>query len=462
MAFNIPSLNQLTDFVIGVARALLPTKNWSRYAPGWKFFRSIVVAVTEVHAHVTTALKDLMPDTASGEFLDRWGFVVNITRKSATPARKSSALRITGTLSATVSAGDTLVHDATGLRFMVNEDETIPAALFVDVDIVAIDTGKQTQLSEGETLRFETPPTNINEEATLVLDLDEDGDDAESDAAYRERILDRFSNPPLGGAQNDYVQWALQVTGIASAYAYPGRAGRNSVDVAALHSGTGTARLLTGGEIAELLAYLDEKKPAGVAIRVLTVDDQEQNIIVRVKPNGESQYEFDWDDSTSLTVSTWNGTTRQLTFTTDRPTSMKAGDRISIAPNTAGGDGIQHVIESLVSTNAVILETVPALAPTGSSAVYSGGPLVDPIRDAIIEHVASLGTSNTDLNPYGSWEANLRPENLTKICQSIVGVKKSSVLQPSSTVEPPDNEYPNDGTVYIIVPVLVQVRRDWT
>jgi hypothetical protein len=403
-----------------------------------------------------------MPDTASGEFLDRWGAIRGVTRKAATPSRKSSALRVFGTVGATVATGDALTHDATGLQFQVNEDETIPAAGYVDVDVVAVDVGRQTQLSAGETLRFDDPPTNVNEEAVLQLDIDEDGDDAESDASYRTRILDRFANPPLGGAQNDYVQWALEVTGIASAYAYPGRAGRNSVDVAALHSGSGSSRLLSAGEITDLLEYLDTKKPAGVDLRVLTVATQEQNIIVRVKPNGDPQYEFDWDDSVSTTVNTWSSSTRTLTFNAARPASMKAGDRLTLTPNTAGGDGIQHTIESLVSTNAVILETVPALAPSNSWAVYSGGPLVDPIRDAIIEHVDSLGTSNTDANPYGSWEANLRPENLSKICQSVTGVKRSAVINPSATVEPVDNAYPSDGTVYIVTRALVQIRRDWT
>jgi hypothetical protein len=460
MGFTIPSLDEAHGFGRALGRALLPLRDWSPLGLLGKLARWFAGVSTDLHAHIDAVRDDLLPDTASETALDRWGRIRGVTRKGATPARKSDALRVHGANGTALTIGLELTS-AAGLRFQVNENETIPSQEFVDVDVVGIDTGSQTRLPAGETLTFTSPPAGVEEEAQLVLDLDEDGVDAEEDGAYRTRVLEKFSTPPLGGAAADYEQWATEVTGIESAYAYPLRQGLGSVDLAALHTGSGSARLLVSGELAELDAYVQEKKPVGVTLRTLTVNATSADIDVRIRPNGEAQYEFDWDDSTPLVVGSWTAGTRTLAFTTARPDTMQAGDRLTIKPAAGGGDGVQHVIESLSSTNAVVLEAAPATAPVATDTVYSGGPLVDPIRDALIEHIDNLGPSNTDANPYGPWEANLRPENVSAISQSFAGAKKSTVILPASTLEPADNAYPLDDTVYILVPRLVLVRRDW-
>ncbi|MDQ3153622.1 MAG: baseplate J/gp47 family protein [Actinomycetota bacterium] len=460
MAFTLPTLTESRDFLIALMKALLPDRDVTRKAFLFKFLTSVAAGVTDLHAHINEDQKDLLPDTASGVALDRWGALVGVTRKGATPARKSAALSITGTLAATVAIGDELTHEPSGLSFQVNEAEAIPAGLTVNVDIVAIDTGSATRLDAGEVLTFVSAPTGINPDAVLVLDLDEGGDDVESDGAYRKRILDRMSTPALGGSQADYVAWATSVTDIAAAYAYPGRAGLGSVDVAALHAGSGSARLLTAGEITDLLAKLEELAPANVELRVLTVEDVEVDTEVTVWPNGEAAYEFDWDDTAALVVSTWTAGTRTIVFTTARPASMRAGDRIVIDPATPyEGAGEQHVIESLSSTNAVVLEEAPSTAPVATDLVYSGGTLVDEVRDAILEHFDELGTSNTDAAAYGSWDANVRPENLYRIAQLTNGVRRSAVVLPAATVEPEDNQYPDDGTVFLATPRITIVRQ---
>lgn len=458
MGFVVNTIEQTFDFARALGRALHPTRDWTPLGKGGKWARWFAGVTTDLHAHIDAIKDDLLPDTAKGTALDRWGKIRGVSRKGATAARKSNALRVQGTAATPITIGLELTSKA-GLRFQVNENETIPAAGNVAVDIVAISTGAQTRLPKGEVLTFTSPPAGIEEEAELVLAMDEDGVDAESDGDYRNRILEKFSTPPLGGAQSDYVIWAKEVTGIASAYAYPLRQGLNSVDLAALHSGSGSARLLTAGEITALDTYVRAKKPAGVTLRVLTVQATNVDAEVLVTPTGDAAYEFDWLDSTPLIVNAWVAGTRELQFTTARPASMKAGHRLTIKPAAGGGDGKQYVIESLVSTDKVILEEAPALAPVATDTVYSGGPLVDTIRNAIIAHIDALGTSNTDAVPYLGWEANLRPENLYKVAQLTTGVKKSTVSAPAAKVEPADNLYPNDAIVFVLVPRQILVRK---
>ena len=47
------------------------------------------------------------------------------------------------------------------------------------------------------------------------------GVEAENDDDLRARILQRIQNPPMGGAQADYVTWALAVPGVTRAWAAP-------------------------------------------------------------------------------------------------------------------------------------------------------------------------------------------------------------------------------------------------
>lgn len=460
MPFTVPTIDELHAFLLALTKALLPARDTSQPSRAWRETRTMAGAVTDLHAHLDAVKDDVLPDKAEGDALDRWGTILGVPRKAATGARKSAALRVTapaGGGGGAVAPGDVLTH-VSGLRFQVTESEAIAAGNTADVDVAAIDTGADTRLNAGETLTFSSPPAGLEEEAILVLDLDEDGTDKELDGPYRLRILERLANPPLGGAQADYVQWATAVTGIAEAYCYPLRQGLGSVDLAALHEGSGSARLLLAGEITDLQATIDALRPVDVTFRVLTVEATDVDVEVTIVPNGDALYAFDWDDSTPLEVSTWTAGTKTLKFTTDRPASMLPNGRITIKPAAGGGDGAQLVIESLSGTDSVILEEAPATAPVATDTVYAGGELVDPVRDAIIAHIDSLGTSNTDAVPYGTWEANLRPQNLYRISQGIDGVRSSTVVDPAATVEPADNAYPDDGTVYILAPRQILVR----
>lgn len=459
--YSVPTLEEMLSFLVALTKALLPTRSVARYSKGWKFLRTVSAAATDNHAHIKSVESDLMPDTAEGDMAERWGALLGVTRNPATPARKANALRVVGVEASDVPFGAELTHTS-GLRYQVNEDAVIPVAGYVDVDVVAIDTGSATRLNAGETLTFVSPPVGLEETAALVLDLDEDGTDVESLGAYRNRYLGRLSNPPLGGAEADFQAWAKQVTGIASAYVYPVRAGAGSVDVAALHEGTGTARILTEGERADLETYIHTKRPTGyAAFRVLSVFPETVDMEVPIVTTGEDQYEFDWNDATPLIVSTWNGGTRTLTFTTNRPDTMKAGDRVVLRPVSGLGTGEQYVIESLSGAAAVVLETAPDPAPVATDVVYSGGAAVDAVRDALLAHVNHLGTSNPDGHRYGAWEGNLRPLAVGRIATSVPGVLDVDLdtLEPDATVEASDPRYPDDATIGLLVPGRVIVRR---
>jgi uncharacterized phage protein gp47/JayE len=472
MALDLPTLDEIHDELLEAHRARLPDDDISRNSDAWKRTRVVAGALYGVYRKIQVAEDAIFPDTAEGDELDRHGTIYGVTRKAATPARKSSALRVYGTAASTVSIGDELTH-TNGLRYQVNENGTIPASpLYVDVDIVAIDTGEQTKLDSGEELTFSSPPAGIDSIAELQLDLDEDGTDQESDGAYRTRILRAISQPAGGGNANDYRSWALESDDtIASAYVYPLRRGRGSVDLAALHAGTGSVRLLTSDERDDLFDYVDALRPVHVkAFRVLEVQADTENVEVKIEPTPGTAYAFDWDDETAPLVVAWTAATRTLQMTTGGsaviPDDMKRGDRIVIKTVAGNGDGIPLEVEATADDDATLgadevrLLTAPTTAPVANDVLYAGGPLTAAIRTAIVDMFDEFGPAVGSFGT-GEWVDELTPNRVAAAAFGVAGVRDVTVVTPAATVTPAGSTYPTDTTVDLLVPQEVVVRKEW-
>jgi uncharacterized phage protein gp47/JayE len=465
MPFTTPTLDEQVLFVVAHFKALFPDDDVSELSFNYLWNVCLAAAVTDNHAHVAAVKNDILPDTSEGSELRRWAAIRGVVPKTATGARKANALRAVGVAATAIPADTELVHDESGLRFRTTSAAVIGAGDpgTVDLDIAAIDTGEQTRLEAGQVLRFSTVIADVEELAELQLDLDEDGNDAELDGALRLRVLSRFSSPPLGGKADDYEQWALEVTGWEDAYCYPLRAGLGTVDLAALHAGSGEARCPSPAEVAALQAIIDEKRPVSVKqFRILEVTPEAVNVEVLIVPNGEAQFAFDWDDSTPPTVDSWEAgaVPRLVTLTADRPASMKAGDRVMFKPAGAGGTGKERVIESLSSTDAFILEEdLDGDTPAATDTVYAGGPLVAEVREAIQELFDNLGTANPDADRYGSWEGSLRPSALNRVATSVEGVLDGEVTTPAATLDAADPDFPDNGEVGLLIAGRILIRK---
>lgn len=462
MALTIPSLDSLHQRILDDYAARFPGDDVSRYSDNWLRTRVLAGAVWQILHGVKVARDDVLPDSAAGAWLDRIGEVYGVERRGATPARKADALRVFGAAGGgAVVVGDLLTH-ASGLQFQVNEAAAVPAAPgFVDVDVVGVDTGSQTKLQAEQTLTFNSAPSGVEAEAELQLDLDEDGQDSESDGEYRVRILEQIAQPAMGGNALDYRKWALEVDGIASAYPYPIRRGRGSFDLAALHTGRGSVRPLSSAEIAELQAYIDARRPASMKLfRVLEVTTSEQDVELMISILPGFSAEWDWDDTGGpLLVQAWTSASRTLQFQADRPGDMLVGDRIVVKDAALAGDGRMFEIEAFSGTDSVVLVEDPGFSPALGDEVYSGGDLTNSVRDAVLEHMDSLGPAIGD-HGYGDWLDDLDPDHLLAIALQVDGVRRGETVEPAIAVTPSDPEWPNDETIELIIPRRVIVRRE--
>jgi uncharacterized phage protein gp47/JayE len=460
-SFNTPTLDQIHASMIADYKNRFPDADASKFSDTWKRLRVIAGAVLGLHAHIEVAYQDELPDSAAAARLDRWGTILNRARKAATPSSGIAVLRCVGAPGSTITPGLTLTH-TDGTKFQTNSTATVAGGgTYVDVDVLASDTGKKTNKTTGEVLQFTATPAGFQSKATLIGDLTE-GEDVEDDGSYRPRVLDQLAQPGMGGNRNDYVEWALEVAGVATAYVFPQRDGLGSVDLACLHTGRGAARLLSTPEIAAVKAYIDQRRPVSVAdFRVLTVSASNQDVDARVTPIGDAQYTFDWDSSPGYTVSAWNGATRTLTFSGGaRPVDLAVGDRITYKSTVLPyGSGAEMIVEAFGAGAAdviITLASTPASGPpVAGNALYSGGPLVEPIRQAILAHFDSLGPAR-GAYASGVWEDSLRTATLYGIAQRQEGVQDTTLVAPGANVVPV-NTAPG-MTIELLVPRQILVR----
>jgi uncharacterized phage protein gp47/JayE len=502
MAYRVPTLDEMQSFLVALFKSLFPDRNiGSQFSFWWKLIRTITGAVTDIHAHVDAVAKAIMPDTTFGDMLDRWLVIVGSKRKGATPARKSNAARLTGTPGSAFAVGNPLLHRASGLRFQINSTGTIPGAGFVDVDVVGIDTGSRTRLKKGETLECSPTIAGISTSVVLQKSLDEDGTDKELDGAALLRLLQILATPASGGNQADYVRWLLLQPGVSAGFCYPNRAGVGTVDLAALHAGTGSARFLTTGENTTVQAAVALLAPAqiggtGGSLRMLTVVGETANVEIKVTPTGDTSKAFDWDDATPPTILAYTAATLTVQLAAARPVSMKAGDRVCIFGVASQQDCAPIVINALVGTDSFTLQTTPKkpdgtdATPAATDKVYAGGPLTSIIRDAIVEHINSgilyasdsgpltasaaiagnistsrlkillegIGTSNP-AGKYGTWTGTLRLDALYTIALYTRGVRSISIVTPLANQDSTDYGVPNDSQIGALSVGYVLIRK---
>lgn len=484
MAVTIPSIEETAREIRDLYRALIPGLSTG---PDSIAYRDSLVLAGAVHGlaqDLDAVNRDAVPTTAEGAALDGWGDVVQVARKGATTATGALALRLTGTPSTVVSAGLTAIDRTTGTTVLTSTGVTLDANGQGDVSVDTVDTGDglgvgaAANLPAGATLDLSSPPAGVNPACSLVVALS-GGEDAETDGAYRERIVNRFSLPPQGGTRNDFEQIALLTEGVDAAYACPVRNGLGSVDVVALRDGEGAARVITAGMKTDVEADLVAFKPLPSVVRVLDVTTEVVDTELLLTPL--SGYGMDWDDSTAIEVQGYASPTRTVTATADLPADLAVGDRVVF-----DDDGRVFTVTAIPASDEFRFSSndpdALAYAPTAGVKVYAGGPLTEPVRQAVLNgYVAPDGSTIPGINQlgpaneegrYGDWIDTVEEARLAAAALSVAGVYRVTVASldvdgtPSSPIARPSDPatpgaLPEETTsIGLIVAGVALVRRD--
>jgi uncharacterized phage protein gp47/JayE len=240
--------------------------------------------------------KQMLPDTAETEFLDRHGNIW-LTNADGSKGRKDATyaegtVGLTGTNGIVVPNGTRLVYG--NVPYQTTEEVTLGVAT-TNVQIVALEAGLVGNIADGESMSVSDVIPGLDRQATVVRV--DGGVDRESDEQLRERVLFRIQNPPMGGDAADYVIWARSVPGVTRAWAAP-EMGPGTITVRFLMDDLRADNhgLPNGDDLATVKAYIDIQRPVTVkdahvlapiplyySITITELDDDSQAVRGRIE-----------------------------------------------------------------------------------------------------------------------------------------------------------------------------------
>lgn len=159
--------------------------------------------------------RQAVPYTSEGEFLEAWGALKGVSRKGATAA--TGPVTFNGTPGAVIPSGLTAVR-GDGTTYTIVADATVSGGGTAVPTVTCSATGAAGNADSGTAMTLGSAVPGVQSIGAASGALT-GGADVESDDAFYARVLGAFQSVPQGGAQSDYVTWALQVAGVTRAWA---------------------------------------------------------------------------------------------------------------------------------------------------------------------------------------------------------------------------------------------------
>jgi hypothetical protein len=181
-------------------------------------------------------------------------------------------------------SGSQLVRTDTGVTYITIGSVLLDAAV-VQATIRAVSdqvdgggAGAIGNLEPADVVSFANPLPNVARDAVVDSQI-VTGADAETTAAYRQRVIDRFQVRPQGGAYADYRIWGEEVAGIINVYPYTGDPGEVDVYSEATVASSGSADgIPTAAQLTAVLAAitlddngLASRRPANAFVNSLPI-----------------------------------------------------------------------------------------------------------------------------------------------------------------------------------------------
>jgi uncharacterized phage protein gp47/JayE len=278
--FSRPTLSQLIKRIRDGIFSRLSFEQLRR-SDAEVYGKELAGASHELHGHLQFISQNVIYDTATSEYLDRWaGIWLSTPRIAATPA--AGNVTFTGDNGTLIIASSVLVS-TTGIEYSTDADATIASGTALAA-VTALSSGNNTNLAAGEYLSLVTPVTGVTSTAIVDSNGITGGTDQEDDNKLRARLLARIQQPPHGGADYDYVNWALEVAGVTRAWVYPMELGLGTVTVRFVRDNDASI-IPDAGEVAAVYDYIEARRPVTADLTVLAPVAVPLNFSIAVTPN---------------------------------------------------------------------------------------------------------------------------------------------------------------------------------
>lgn len=252
MPYTTPDYPAIRDAILRDIANQVPGANTAADGDYAIRANAVAAAIEGVYQHQQWLARQILPDTADADFLERWANLYGLARLPAAAA--TGTIAFSGTVAAAIPVG-TEARTAAGVAYQTTAAGVIGGGGTASVAAQAVAAGAAGNAAAATPLSLTSAPAGVQSAASSGAMTG--GADAESDLELLTRLLARIQAPPHGGAKHDYIAWALAVPGVAAAYCYPQRRGIGTVDVViAADGGLPSVEL-----VAAVQAVIDEARP---------------------------------------------------------------------------------------------------------------------------------------------------------------------------------------------------------
>jgi uncharacterized phage protein gp47/JayE len=255
--FTRPSRTQIRDRILNDLKAGMDGVDaFLRRSFTYVYGVSISGLIHGMYGYLDWIARQVFPDTAEVENMERIGSFWKITRKAAVKA--TGTVTFQGVDDSHVGIG-TKLQSGDGIAYETTAEGTISGGTLT-LPIAAVEPGKAGNLGSNTSLIFISPIEGV--QAVATSGIISGGTDTESDEDLQERVLTRMRKPPHGGADFDYVAWAKEVSGVTRAWAK--NIGPGSVRVRFMMDDTYSDGIPQAGDVSNVLAYIQSVRPLGI------------------------------------------------------------------------------------------------------------------------------------------------------------------------------------------------------
>lgn len=234
-----------------------------------------------LYGYLDWVAKQVMPDTAESEYLERWSAIWGIRRKPAEFANGSVTFVVIA--DSAIPAG-TIIQRQDGIQYRALAAATV-AGTTATVSVQAVLTGDDANMLAGGRVKLLSPIAGVQAAGTVAAGGISSGSDVESDDRLRERLIARIQQPPQGGAEADYVQWGLEVAGVTRVWPYPMQLGPGTVTVLFVTDDDPSGIIPSPAKVAEVQAHIDTVRPVTAEVFVAAPIADPLNPTISLNPN---------------------------------------------------------------------------------------------------------------------------------------------------------------------------------
>ncbi|MES2613874.1 MAG: baseplate J/gp47 family protein [Bdellovibrionota bacterium] len=218
MGYNRPKLSELaTQIENDIYTRFGGTSRPVRFSVNKILSRVLAGSIHLVYGYIDFCMKQIIVDSASSEYLERWALVWGLKKKL--PNKSEGVAEFRGNDDSKIRAF-TQIQTSDNFIFQTLFDAEIKDG-FAQIKIQALIPCLKGNMKGGVSLNLVSPISGVQSVCVLDKNGTFNGADKESDNSLRDRVLDRIRNAPCAGNKKDYETWCLQVSGVTRAWCYP-------------------------------------------------------------------------------------------------------------------------------------------------------------------------------------------------------------------------------------------------